>query len=68
LKQIPVITCFAAGGYTSGAMAHVRAAIALKSAKGAWCKRWRLVSLDGSTFDVAEEVEASVAFHKFIGT
>ena len=29
--------------------------ITVKAAKGAWYRRWRLVSLDGSTLDVADE-------------
>jgi len=29
--------------------------IAVESTKGAWYRRWRLVSLDGSTLDVADE-------------
>lgn len=31
--------------------------IAVKSTKGAWYRRWRLVSLDGSTLDIADEKE-----------
>ena len=31
--------------------------IAVESTKGAWYKKWRLVSLDGSTLDVADEKE-----------
>lgn len=29
--------------------------IAVRGTRGAWYRRWRLVSLDGSTFDVADE-------------
>lgn len=29
--------------------------IAIESTKGAWYRRWRLVSLDGSTLDIADE-------------
>ena len=36
--------------------------IAVKSTKGAWYERWRLVSLDGSTLDVADENENAEAF------
>ena len=35
--------------------------IAVKSTKGAWYERWRLVSLDGSTLDVADENENAEA-------
>lgn len=31
--------------------------IAVESTKGAWYRRWRLVSLDGSTLDIADEKE-----------
>jgi hypothetical protein len=31
--------------------------IAIKSTKGAWYRSWRLVSLDGSTMDIADEKE-----------
>jgi hypothetical protein len=30
--------------------------IATKSSKGAWYKRWRLISIDGSTLDIPDEV------------
>ena len=36
--------------------------IALKATKGAWYGKWRLVSLDGSTLDVADENENAQAF------
>jgi len=36
--------------------------IATRSTRGAWYKRWRLVSLDGSTMDVADEEENDRAF------
>jgi len=36
--------------------------IATASTKGAWFKRWRLVSLDGSTLDVPDEPALEAAF------
>lgn len=36
--------------------------IALPSTRGAWYRRWRLVSLDGSTLDVADEKSNVQAF------
>ena len=36
--------------------------IAVESTKGAWYKRWRLVSLDGSTLDIADEKENENTF------
>jgi len=36
--------------------------IATEKTKGAWFKAWRLVSLDGSTFDVADEPALEEAF------
>jgi Insertion element 4 transposase N-terminal/Transposase DDE domain len=36
--------------------------IAVKKTRGAWYKRWRLVSLDGSTLDVADTKENEEAF------
>jgi Insertion element 4 transposase N-terminal/Transposase DDE domain len=36
--------------------------IAEKQTKGAWFRRWRLVSLDGSTLDTADTVENEQAF------
>src|SRR5277367_260942 len=36
--------------------------IATPATRGAWFKRWRLVSLDGSTLDVADEPELEAAF------
>jgi hypothetical protein len=36
--------------------------IALPSTKGAWYHRWRLVSLDGSTLDIADEKDNDRAF------
>jgi hypothetical protein len=41
--------------------------IAIESTKGAWYKRWRLVSLDGSTLDVADEKENEKAFGRSSG-
>ena len=36
--------------------------IAVESTKGAWYRRWRLVSLDGSTLDVADKPENDRVF------
>lgn len=36
--------------------------IAVEATKGAWYKQWRLVSLDGSTLDVADTAENDKAF------
>jgi hypothetical protein len=36
--------------------------IAVRATKGAWYRGWRLVSLDGSTLDVADEKANEVAF------
>ena len=36
--------------------------IALPATKGAWFKQWRLVSLDGSTLDVADDPAIEAAF------
>ena len=36
--------------------------IALPATKGAWYRQWRLVSLDGSTLDVADEAANAAAF------
>lgn len=36
--------------------------IAVRATKGAWYRRWRLVSLDGSTLDVADEQANDAAF------
>ncbi len=36
--------------------------IATKSTKGAWYRRWRLVSLDGSTLDIADQEENEKVF------
>ena len=36
--------------------------IAERASKGAWYGRWRLVSLDGSTLDVADEASNAAAF------
>ena len=36
--------------------------IAVEGTRGAWYRRWRLVSLDGSTLDVADEQENAQAF------
>jgi hypothetical protein len=41
---------------------EVVAPIATTATKGAWYHRWRLVSLDGSTFDVADEPANDAAF------
>ena len=40
----------------------VVAPIAVKGSKGAWYRRWRLVSLDGSTLDVADEPDNQKIF------
>jgi len=40
----------------------VVAPIAEKRTKGAWYRRWKLVSLDGSTLDVADTAENNKAF------
>ena len=42
--------------------AAVVAPIAGKRTRGAWYRRWRLVSLDGSTLDVADTAENEQAF------
>ncbi len=36
--------------------------IAVEATRGAWYRRWRLVSLDGSTLEVADEEENTQAF------
>src|SRR6202162_4262018 len=36
--------------------------IAVRATRGAWYRRWRLVSLDGSTLDVADEKSNDAAF------
>jgi hypothetical protein len=36
--------------------------IALSATRGAWYRQWRLVSLDGSTLDVADEAANAAAF------
>jgi hypothetical protein len=36
--------------------------IAIEATKGAWCRGWRVVSLDGSTLDVADESANDQAF------
>ena len=36
--------------------------IAGKATQGAWYRKWRLVSLDGSTLDVADEAQNAAAF------
>src|SRR5450631_468301 len=41
--------------------------IATKETKGAWFHGWRVVSLDGSTFDVPDEVENGEAFGRQAG-
>ena len=40
----------------------VVAPIAVPTTRGAWYREWRLVSLDGSTLDVADEVVNAAAF------
>jgi hypothetical protein len=42
----------------------VAAPIATKQTKGAWYRQWRVVSLDGSTLDVADNAENEAAFHR----
>lgn len=42
----------------------VVAPIATNSTKGAWYKRWRIVSIDGSTLDVADERENERVFER----
>lgn len=41
---------------------EVVAPLAVKATQGAWYRRWRLASLDGSTLDVADEKENAEAF------
>jgi len=41
---------------------YLTARIATSATRGAWYKRWRLVSLDGSTLDVADEEDNERAF------
>lgn len=36
--------------------------IAVRATRGAWYRRWRLVSIDGSTFNVADEAANEAAF------
>jgi Insertion element 4 transposase N-terminal/Transposase DDE domain len=36
--------------------------VAVQTTKGAWYKKWRVVSIDGSTLDVADEEENDKAF------
>jgi Insertion element 4 transposase N-terminal/Transposase DDE domain len=36
--------------------------IAVRATRGAWYRQWRLVSIDGSTFDVADEAANDAAF------
>jgi hypothetical protein len=36
--------------------------IAVRATRGAWYRQWRLVSLDGSTLDVADEADNEAAF------
>jgi hypothetical protein len=38
--------------------------IAVESTKGSWYRSWRLVSLDGSTLDIADEKENEEAFDR----
>lgn len=42
----------------------VAAPIATKQTKGAWYREWRVVSLDGSTFDVADNSENEAVFQR----
>jgi hypothetical protein len=42
----------------------VAAPIATKQTKGAWYRRWRVVSLDGSTLDVADNSENEAVFRR----
>jgi len=46
----------------ASAAAYQLQAIAEKRTRGAWYRQWRLVSLDGSTLDVADTVENEQAF------
>jgi len=41
---------------------EVVAPLAVKATQGAWYRRWRLASLDGSTLDVADEKQNAEAF------
>ena len=43
---------------------EVAAPIAVDATRGAWYQKWRVVSLDGSTLDVADTVENEEAFGK----
>jgi hypothetical protein len=38
--------------------------VAVRNTRGAWYRKWRLVSLDGSTFDVADEKANEDAFSR----
>ncbi len=38
--------------------------IATAQTKGAWYRRWRVVTLDGSTMDVADTVDNATAYHR----
>jgi Insertion element 4 transposase N-terminal len=38
--------------------------IAIEATKGAWYRSWRLVSLDGSTLEVADELANEAAFSR----
>jgi len=42
--------------------------VAVKDTRGAWYRRWRLVSLDGSTLNVADEQENAQAFGRPSGS
>lgn len=42
--------------------------IAVESTRGAWYRRWRLVSLDGSTLDVADQKENESVFGRSTGS
>jgi len=39
--------------------------VATRATKGAWYRTWRLVSLDGSSLDVADTAENGIAFGVF---
>ncbi len=41
---------------------HVVQPVATRATKGAWYRGWRLVSLDGSSLDVADTAENGIAF------
>jgi len=43
---------------------EVAVPVAVEATRGAWCRKWRVVTLDGSTLDVADTVENEQAFGK----